>query len=102
MTASRANSLKQDKVTDKLQSNPNNMDNKGRGGDHKKCPVVRTKRVEFRQNARAFFHQGQRNLSVIMTLIKQILVKRGLTVLNFTLVKKSQCGFHFRGMTFND
>ena len=58
MTASRANSLKQDKVTDKLQSNPDNMDTKGRGGIIRSVRVVRTKRVEFRQSARAFFHQG--------------------------------------------
>ena len=36
---------------------------------------VCTKRVEFRENARAHFHQGQRNLSVIKTRIKRVLVK---------------------------
>ena len=30
---------------------------------------VRTRRVEFRENARAFFHQGQRHRSLIIPVL---------------------------------
>ena len=36
--------------------------------------------IEFRENIRAFFFQGQSELSVIMTRIKRVFVKLGLTV----------------------
>ena len=75
MTASRANLLKQYKDTDKLQSNPVNMDSSGKragGGGGGVAGVkgsVRTRRVEYRENARAFFHQGQRHRSVIIPVL---------------------------------
>ena len=73
MTASRANLLKQYKDTDKLQSNPVNMDSSGnQGGGGGVAGVkgsVRTRRVEYRENARAFFHQGQRHRSVIIPVL---------------------------------
>lgn len=73
MTASRANLLKQYKDTDKLQSNPVNMDSSGnRGGGGGVARVkgsVRTRRVEYRENARAFFHQGRRHRSVIIPVL---------------------------------
>ena len=43
-----------------LQSNPVNTDTEGA------MESVRFKRVEFRENVRAFFPQGQSKLSVIM------------------------------------
>lgn len=75
MTASRANLLKQYKDTDKLQSNPVNMDSSGNrggggwGGVVRVKGSVRTRRVEYRENARAFFHQGQRHRSVIIPVL---------------------------------
>ena len=74
MTASHANSLKQYKDTDKLQSNPVNMGTSGKreGGGGRIARVkesVRTRRVEFSENARAFFHQGQRHRSVIIPVL---------------------------------
>lgn len=73
MTASRANLLKQYKDTDKLQSNPVNMDSSGKraggGGVARVKGSVRTRRVEYRENARAFFHQGQRHRSVIIPVL---------------------------------
>ena len=72
MTASRANLLKQYKDTDKLQSNPVNMDSTGKragGGGVLRGSKVRTRRVEYRENARAFFHQGQRHRSVIIPVL---------------------------------
>lgn len=74
MTASRANLLKQYKDTDKLQSNPVNMDSSGNrgglgGGVARVKGSVRTRRVEYRENARAFFHQGQRHRSVIIPVL---------------------------------
>ena len=75
MTASRAKLLKQYKDTDKLQSNPVNMDSSGNrgggvvGGVARVKGSVRTRRVEYRENARAFFHQGQRHRSVIIPVL---------------------------------
>ena len=70
MTASRANLLKQYKDTDKLHSKPVNMDTSGkRGGGARVKGSVRTRRVEYRENARAFFHQGQRHRSVIIPVL---------------------------------
>ena len=75
MTASRANLLKQYKDTDKLHSKPVNMDTSGKrggggeGGGARVKGSVRTRRVEYRENARAFFHQGQRHRSVIIPVL---------------------------------
>lgn len=71
MTASRANLLKQYKDTDKLHSKPVNMDTSGTpgGGGARVEGSVRTRRVEYRENARAFFHQGQRHRSVIIPVL---------------------------------
>ena len=74
MTASRANLLKQYKDTDKLHSKPVNMDTSGTpggggGGVARVEGSVRTRRVEYRENARAFFHQGQRHRSVIIPVL---------------------------------
>ena len=47
---------------------------------HRKCPYQRRvciKRVEFRENVKAFFPQGQNKLSVTM---RCPYIKRGLTV----------------------
>ena len=49
-----------------LQSKPVNTDSEG---GHRKCLYYRgvcLNRVEFKENVRAYFHQGQGKLSVIM------------------------------------
>ena len=49
-----------------LQSKPVNTDSEG---GHRNCPYYRgvcINRVEFKENVRAYFHQGQGKLSVIM------------------------------------
>ena len=41
----------------------------GEGGGARVKGSVRTRRVEYRENARAFFHQGQRHRSVIIPVL---------------------------------